>query len=595
MSLGRKRQSTGSTCGKKQALGQILFPPRYQTVWGHRGPPVTKPVTRQQTLTQIDFVLRNCPNDADDVDLNYIHHSPTRERKRRKLSPEEASAPMVLTRAARKRTLTTEDEVESLPDDRQRRARILSPQNEPLRVPSNQLLPPKTPRTTRKTEIPSSQSPADTPLSTRSRRSLRHISASPLKERSANISMSKELPGIEKEVKKQPRLEIADTFQSERWNSQPSFQATSTPLLPSQTTMAISQGPTRTSSARLSHEDSVTSASRLSGPSKSAVRSSSSLLKHQSKAIKSEIEDSDGETEGDEFVEDGFDVGVDTQVILSSSAEMASSSQIRKDHSTASTVDEGAIDGTPPERIASHTSPQDASSRVTDSQNDEPATSQHANKPRSTKHHHQPTPNEAKQQPLPQTPHLPRSRSPSFSPSAQLTTDLNRHTQPSLPPLLLETESQFETSWRDHSSPLSLSPPPLPTILSPAHEPTPRHITSPAPHPPIRSSQATTVDITQSSPLATRTPLSLSTQPQPQPQPQLQADQHTELSSPLQPPGDNHNDADADDTEIWDGKILTESQLLPDSLMREAVPPPPMRDWDLDLDSELSQESWKGE
>ena len=73
---------------------------------------------------------------------------------------------------------------------------------------------PKTPQPPRRKEIPCSQSSTDTNLSTQSRRSVREVSRSPLKERSTNIGnfITGALPGLNGNYRV-PKLEIADSME----------------------------------------------------------------------------------------------------------------------------------------------------------------------------------------------------------------------------------------------------------------------------------------------------------------------------------------------------------------------------------------------
>ncbi|MCJ1337988.1 hypothetical protein MMC09_003272 [Bachmanniomyces sp. S44760] len=176
------------------------------------------PRTIQQTLTQIDFVKRYTPEDADDVDLDYIAQSPSPPSKRRRIPPH--GTPDCDSRKAVKKNKVPEKVLVSCKDDNSHvnaSGRAVSGDGVVTRdIKSTS---PRTPKKTIKTEIPSSQSPVDTPLSALSRRSLRSVSRSPLKEKSANARRTQVFAPRQKLQPPMPKLEILDTYDQEKENS----------------------------------------------------------------------------------------------------------------------------------------------------------------------------------------------------------------------------------------------------------------------------------------------------------------------------------------------------------------------------------------
>ena len=142
---------------------------------------------KQKTLTQIGYIFYKTLEDKElnyDDDVNENSEEIPRVRKRRKIVKEPAVSVTRQTRSsvrhAAKRLLKDQDDEENLklqPDEN----RI--PLEESFRAI---MPPPKTPQSTRRKEVPSSQSPANTPISTRCHKSQRDLSRSPLKEKTTN-------------------------------------------------------------------------------------------------------------------------------------------------------------------------------------------------------------------------------------------------------------------------------------------------------------------------------------------------------------------------------------------------------------------------
>lgn len=190
------------------------------------------------------------------------------------------------------------------------------------------------------------------------------------------------------------------------------------------------------------------------------------------------------------------------------------------------------------------------------------------------------------------TPKHPTSRPTHPNALSTVATEIMPKHHTSSPPLAPETESQFDNAWHSYTPPPRFSPissppnhispedPSTPPLSSPSKNP-PTHSSSQAA--PVPPSQATTVDITQPQP-----PLPLprgasgtfskvrnqkqrySLSPSPPPPPAL----------PPLPSSPIYTRKTQDDAWMgyaggWNGKRLTDSQLLPDSLMNDSFAGPP--------------------
>ena len=177
--------------------------------------------TRRQTITQMDPFRSLYHPDPEDVDL-----------KSEEIEEKEDREPLPVTRRARKTAMkkkspgSAEGMAKSqasmakdligqqvpqpgLPQKR-RAARLSKPQIAAASMP-----PPQTPLSSKKKEIPSSQSPTDTLVSARSRRPMRGYSRSPLKERSTNIVLSTP----RNSARWRAKLVVADSLESREDNS----------------------------------------------------------------------------------------------------------------------------------------------------------------------------------------------------------------------------------------------------------------------------------------------------------------------------------------------------------------------------------------
>ncbi|MCJ1256257.1 hypothetical protein MMC24_004078 [Lignoscripta atroalba] len=632
----RKRQSAGQAYQTVQASRQTRFTPRNRTVSSKNLSPSARK-TRQQTLTQIDFVSRFVPED-DEVDLAYVHDEAPRPTKRRKTVAESATPSRVQTRAAR-RLVVKEGDNERPARSTDPEARYAKLSTAPARSVKESIPPPETPRTVRKVEIPSSQSPADTPMSTQSGKSIPTNFRSPLKERSTNVVVQRGIPSAGKAIRQIPILEIQDTYDVDNEDIQMPSQAGSHGLQSSGSNtfrkqpLLISPG---TGDNR--DIDSISTNTKEATYPASGTHLSESSLDRLTQTIKSEIRDSDSDEDSENIQDDDFEVGPETQFALMRAASSPLSLRAEEDlnlpdrgadanYSAAETIPVAEL-WTPPSGLhavnASHPEAEIVQLSSEDREGN-PNTRALLPKPRSKGHPHYSD--------LPQSSTCNLQRSESEEVSAQLTNDLHRLTQlQHQPQSLLETESQFENAWRDYS------PPTLSIDDGDGQDKPSRNYahdfntsTSPTLPPlPIPSSQATTVDITQPSPRtqthprdtqpsssslhANLPPLLSSSSSSKNKQKNKQKSKKTKTKTrrphtppppfPLPPISFLPSSSPLLDTAAitrgaqgrysfaaWDGKPLTESQLLPDSLMNDSlVGPPPLTQL-----TQLTQEEGEGE
>lgn len=448
---------------------------------------------------------------------------------------------------------------------------------------------PRTPKKIRRTEIPSSQSPADTPLSMRSRMSARSNSRSPLKQRSTNLPISRPLPpSTRRGTGRIPKLKVEDTYDYENEDSSRSARSRSSRQQSTEEYVAAGasflqlldhaeyfEGNNRNEEANDLLIKEVPDTETADVPLSAA---------HERESIKFELADSSVEV-GDVGDEDDFNVRNDTQAALGAFSILSSQtrnqlqqpSMEQEEHNEPCLNNIGtAIEVTGSMHEINYESPQreptlrtERSGRTTSSPQ-----FQHSPAPGSLD---STTPKTS----MSKEPVFPRSESEEAS--DQLTSDLVRLTQPCL---IMETESQFQSAWREYSPPRNhddeyqnqqeQEDQDLPHIPSDA-------VSADLP-PQVRPSQATTVDITQSSPhMACTQHSSLNFRTQPR---HLRSQLHPpeQLPSSSPPPQVMRSSSPVRDVElVWNGERLTDSQLLPDSLMNDSLPaPPPLTQESLD-------------
>ncbi|KAK0515049.1 hypothetical protein JMJ35_002428 [Cladonia borealis] len=616
--MPRKRQSTGNSVDSKSNLKQVQFPAPKRTI-KERGPTWSAPSKFQQTITQMNPSIyipkpeyEGLTTDDDQEQESYIA-SPVR-RKRRKITPAKTSSRRTGTRSAQRQTITQmdpfralyhpdveEENLDDLEDEHKennvpspikRRKRKVSPERAPSgkfrkrrlkqevsqiehqlgreteydeqqhkqgsrpwqQKSSGKILPPPvTPRSQRKKEIPSSQSPADTPLSTQSRRSFQAYSRSPLKERSTNIGPAK--TSCRDGARGRKRVEIADSLES-REDESPVLMHDSTSMTASTSENASKFGGIF---SQMPMDSKITQTAALD-------RSSEKWQWHETEGKVSdrdilgrEIVDSNEEDDDDDP-----DISLARQTSLHSK-----DTSLTQQRAPDTQRDLFRAAGS----SSSSQSPQQSNLRNRSS----------IERFGLTKH--------ISTQPTLSPPSIPPfHRTDSEQASAQLLKDLHRITEP-----VLETESQYEAGWNtyhpptnDNDSPPTLlsSPPPLESPSSasmtvPTQLPPPRTVTADYPTQPTTStqlklpvppSQATTTDTTQPSP---RKIPSSQFFPSPYKLPTFSKTAAAFPSSPPPMPPPSSSSLVADESTAagwkWNGVRLTDSQLLPESLLNDSL------------------------
>lgn len=562
-------------------------------------------LVQSETITQMDFLSPTVHDERgvelEDDELADTSPAPSRKKKQQGTVKRDSLDRAVQTRRAKRVTA---------PEAEAKAEKVQVPLESPVSQITRPVEQPASSTTTprhqnphiRMGEVPSSQSPPDSPLSTQSRRSVRHPSRTPLRERSLNIQSR--LGPVGKGVLFPRKLEIADSMDSDQDNSQTPTQA--------RPTSVPSQHCYMPPSVRIRPDSQLTDVKDLAPMSQSHTVDAGSSVDSTHRPMKSEVDDStDEESDGLEMTM--FNTGAETQAAYA--AIISSPDGLRRDQASLAT-----------EAAASLTTEvRDFASAVEDVM-DQPQF-EHSSKAASElsipdfdetfSNEGSGTRLDGSVYEFDLTSDTPQAAS---TPHAKATTTQTppHPSHPLLQPLVPETESQFEAAWRTISPPplgspemipssqpseqlpplhdLTSPPPPRPSKLPPSpprkapSSPSQATTTDSTPYRSLQASlrtipyssqpraptQATTTDPTQSLPRPRRRSMSadyLSSPPPPPPLPPLS-------SSPL-------DTRDGAEGEIWlggwDGKRRTESQLLPDSLMNETLVGPPA--WD-------TQESW---
>lgn len=626
---------------------------------------------RQNTLTQIGWIPSSRA-DEDDLDLGYERGSTEpRRRSTRKGKPKLVQSETITQMDFLSPTVQDERGVELEDDERAdpspalsrkkkrqestkrdslaravqtRRVKRVTASEAKVKTEKNQL-PPKAPASQRTRtveqmassittprhqnphirmgEVPSSQSPPDSPLSTQSRRFIRHPSRTPLMERSLNIQPRRGPVG--RGVLFPRRLEIADSMDGDLDNSQTPTQARPTSI--------PSQHCYMPPSIRIRSDSQLTDvkAPKFEGQ---MVDAESSIVSTR-KTTKTEVEDSTDEESDDGMGTMMFSTGAETQAAYA--AIVSSPDGLRRDQASLVTeaatpmttqVRDFALDVVNEQRATENVENQeqlehsacDASELPIPNFDETLSNQDSATRPDASVHESELTSDTPKAASILHAEATTTQTPPEcFNPIPQ--------------PLVPETESQFEDAWRTISPPLLGSPEMIPSSQPLERDPPFQDLTSPPPpspfkipplpprHEPSSPSQATTTDCTQlhslpftqaSIPnlahfLPTQAPLSPSQatttdETQPPPPVRLQRQRRRALSadylsSPPPPPSLPPLSSsplyarDAAEGAIrmgyaggWNGKRRTESQLLPDSLMNETLVGPPAWDTQESLD-----------
>jgi hypothetical protein len=205
------------------AQQQARFKPQKQHVTSRRSLGAPRR-SRQQTLTQIDFVnLREAMNQEDEYENEIYDEENKRKRKRRRTegyAPSSTSKFHTQTLTQLEFVSTPVSRLEGL-DDIENDFRDASSdiKQEINASPICNMGPPKTPSRRRVYEVPSSQSPIS-PASVRSQRYL--LARSPLKSLDVNLQLQSLSPlrGQDKVTPSKVKVEIQDTFEYENESQQ---------------------------------------------------------------------------------------------------------------------------------------------------------------------------------------------------------------------------------------------------------------------------------------------------------------------------------------------------------------------------------------
>ena len=556
----KKRRSNVRSHEPRSDMKQTLFTPQSRTVARIVKTPTPASISRkrQETLTQIGYVIYQNPedlnlsydnDDEDDatVDRDEIPHG----RKRRRIQNEPEIPVTRQTRSAKRRAAENKLKHEASEHDG-----LILETNENQEAAQHSMPPPKTPQASGRKEVPSSQSPADTPLSTQSQRSARSFLASPLKERSKNIGIKTGSAG-RRSARWAQKLEVPDNMcddeevQAAVQGAQP---ALAIPIKFEKTENDI-------------HTPDVVALrdkGHMHHPRHSEKDVDGSMRK--TPIVKSEVSDSEAENEDDG---EGFSAGADTQAVFDA-LDMRLDSPFLTEESIPSRSSTWTLG------LALDTS--DAISfrerRYTGKEGSSESLDQELN---------------GNKKPSQQArPIISRSsflRSESEEVSRQLKNDLHSHTQTGT---ILEAELQFQSTSHEHEPALAFDDedldssqpeetassshlsqgsingePRFPVLPSRTSFPSTNSTDPTSYAAPVSPSQAMTADTTRPPPAHPPSQQLLSSPPPPPP-PFLFS------SSPLPSRAAAESYAG-----VWDGVRLTDSQLLPDSLMNGTLVAPP--------------------
>ena len=551
----------------------------------------SKPPPQKQTITQMDPFRLQFPSDDGHLQSDDEHRSPPQQCKKGKSISSTPIARTVPTRSAKKKAeagiqkalgISPAKEGHKLPDAHMYR---VSPLPESHDVT---MLPLKTPRTVRRKVIPSSQSPADTPISTCKSKSRTFQDVTPLKERSVNTPSKSWAFSQRKITQKIPRLEVADSTDVENDDSQSLF-----PLFVQDHPTPIQVAPApRPKATQSEPHPNISSSPPLADNNKTAASPHSFSTEQNFQISKSDSTLNHSNHDAKDAAKQRFRRAINGTISQSSTAA-------------------GPMEGFPNTSVINLTNHQGPESigHVTRSYDDDNINDDDSFETVPTQLVLQPTP-QPKLRPNP-TENSQEKRNASLSFVAdERATKIDHKTSQSSSPIrfkrgpVLETESQFENAWRDLTPPMesdgnssngggeSL------TVISPAYEPSLPLFnqrtnidssTSIQSLPPVPPSQATTVDQTQASTKHTqyhRTPAQSTTVQVPSSPPNQR--QALSSSSPF-----HTRKSRASDTYMgyqgWNGVPMTESQLLPDSLLDHDVGLPPVPGMEDDTDLYLEE------
>ncbi|KAL8736392.1 MAG: hypothetical protein Q9181_002425 [Wetmoreana brouardii] len=536
----------------------------------------------QQTITQMDPFKAQLQPEEDLADLSeeynpHVDNPPTRKKRRATSGTSVPST--VRTKSAKKPAAKYEIKTEvgsttGTPESSRKTSGQATtapplPESEAL-----QMAPPKTPKTIRRKEIPSSQSPAETPWAVQTPKRKDDVVVTPLKERSVNTPTRGRL-SLRRSAHAAPKLVLADSTHIENEDSEIIF-----PLIAqskkSQAGMEEHSLPQLRSpkpSASIAPSGEMLSGNIIMRPSSSIQGERLPRLKRKETIAGSDEEELSPIRRS--FIQASAGPGQTVPLTPPSvtEADNANPSQLEQDN----------------------TNPEQAASLLEKEyeQNDESFETIPTQLISHQSKHISPllTLSAARQR---------KSQSPMSASDERTARSTANSLHSSSPALIqqtpaLETESQFENAWReftpqppdlespqsDEQSVKAIDRPTQPTSLPTPKRPNPA--TESVLLPPIPPSQATTTDITQNSPqrlpyLNQSSTISLHTEHLPSSPPP----QDIQSSSPFQ----TRKEAAADTYmgyQGWNGVQMTDSQLLPASLLSDGLEPSELLSGDEDL------------
>ncbi len=545
---------------------QIHFKPQSRTISSLKSSGPSKS-TRQQTLTQIDFVTKGTKRIPveQDIPMEFEELDEAPRRKRRK-THQEASSIKRVTRASAGKAKAGDFQREGISEQQ-------------VAGTAFKVEAPITPRKARPLEIPSSQSPPDTPFSAKSTKSFKSPVRSPLKDKSTNPRLAPRHPlrpnfGNDWHQK----LKVESTMSWERDDTENSSLSNGSEGSAPQKKLSFTSQPETFFDTEDPALNEQTPMQAVAEPDLSNIDVTNQDIASPAQ-IKSQIADSDDE--------DDEDYDVESQPGLAQSEQRAKSLDLGHDPAPSKETCESPPssrhtvvtlplnpDLNEPEENTEFNPGQDTQCLLS-SINLSP--DQDGSLPicpldLTTINQANPTPHKTATPPPPSSPQNPRSESEELC--AQLSNDIMQYTQAqpfqfSLGPPLSNPsspqQSPSQLSPRHFNPPSSISHDSYKAISSPD---TNNNSTTSQPPLQIHPSQATTVDITQPSHLQTTQQL-LSSSPHSSPLPTTPT--HLNPTSQRQ----ENDEGGGEGKEDLEHELLTMSQLLPESLMRDSLPLPP--------------------
>lgn len=581
----KKRKSTSRIYETVPNSRQSRIGPSPHRTIRDKHPTWSAPNLRQQSITQMDALrgyyhpeLESEDLKTDDEEVDSYVASPTRN-KRRKISPEKSQARRIETRGAKREAAKEEPSIREernqdvLPSANWRAKAHISRATIPT-----PMRPPKTPVSLRRKEIPSSQSPADTPLSTQSRYSLQDYTRSPLKEKSTNIELCTKSPV--KRPRWSKRSEVADSTET---GDEDSPELPRVGLMSEQVGSALGPKGITEDEPQLPFHAFAIHVHDFNQRLEAAQRPVREIQNSSQARPRHEVIDSTDD-ENDVEGAEAFNAGPETQAALASTDGSQNSSN------------------RPPDSMPSASKPVEDEPELPPIQRNVSESPDPLNAPFPTTGES----NVEDQLPMQRSKRVEFVDLPSSDPPRPATPS-QLSERPAKPDKVsahfsagLQTESQFEKGWITytpaddiHSDLETLPSPPqltqqpssglmtVPTqLIRPPISSPPKFYSAPIP-----PSQASTVDVTQPSPRNMPSPSQAVTQRSPRKPPSSSQAYLSSPPPPMPPPSSSPLASRKPDPWAgyeWNGVRLTDSQLLPDSLMDDSEVGPPG----------LSQESW---